>query len=77
MENKNYACFDIILPTELSSVAKQKALEENAANISPFEAAALKSKLWSPGRTLTVCFLDDPGGASQSRAVCPAVGAIR
>jgi hypothetical protein len=41
----------------------ERAEAENPANVrsSPFEAAALKSRLWRPGRTLRVAFLDgDP-----------------
>lgn len=60
-ENEIHACFDVLLPAELNEVAMQKALEENSNNVSPvspFEAATVNSKLWKPGRTLTVAFLD-------------------
>jgi Matrixin len=54
-------CFDRVVPPELVAVANRKAMEENPANIppaSPFEAAAVTAKLWRPGRTLRVRFLD-------------------
>ena len=57
-DKKVRACFDLILPAELNKVARRKAIAENPANASPFEAAAVKSKLWKPGRTLSVHFLD-------------------
>lgn len=57
-EKRHNACFDVILPANLNVAARKKAIEENSANASAFEAAAVKSKLWKPGRTLTVCFLD-------------------
>src|SRR5262249_20448428 len=38
--------------------ASEKAVAENPANKSPFEAAVATSKLWKPGRTLRVRFLD-------------------
>lgn len=57
-EDKIRACFDVLLPAALNDTARQKALEENFANVSPFEAATVNSKLWKTGRTLTVTFLD-------------------
>ena len=55
-------CFERIIPPQYESIAFQKAQEENPANIleprSPFEAAVLRTKLWKPGRTLRVKFLD-------------------
>lgn len=60
-----HACVDRVLPSELQSEADLVALEENPANRpvadSPFEIAAVKHKMWHPGRTLRVRFLDgDP-----------------
>ena len=51
-------CFERIVPPDCVSIARQRAIDENPANASPFEAAAVRSKLWSPGRTLRVAFLD-------------------
>ncbi len=58
--NKPYICFERIIPPEYTKIARQKAIAENQANAnrSTFEAAALRSKLWRPGRTLRVTFLD-------------------
>ena len=58
MEKYPHICFDIILPQELNIIASQYAFQENSSNVSPFEAASVSSKLWSPGRTITVCFLE-------------------
>jgi hypothetical protein len=51
-------CFERIVPLEYASIAREKAIAENPANASPFEAAAVRSKLWRPGRVLRVAFLD-------------------
>jgi hypothetical protein len=53
-------CFDRVIPLELSSIALQRAVQENPENgpRSPLEAAVLRSRLWRPGRTLRVRFLD-------------------
>lgn len=57
-----HICFDIVIPPEFAHSAIREAINENPANrklpTSPFEAAAIRSKLWRPGRTLRVCFLD-------------------
>jgi Matrixin len=51
-------CFERVIPSQYSKIARQIARAENPANGSGFEAAALSSKLWRPGRTLHVAFLD-------------------
>lgn len=51
-------CFDRIVPPEFTVVARERAIAENPANASPFEAAAVRSKLWKPGRKLRINFLD-------------------
>jgi hypothetical protein len=68
-------CVDVALPDELQFAAMQAALAENSANApaipknsflpgafpDPGRLAALTGKLWKPGRTLRVRFLDgDP-----------------
>jgi serralysin len=58
-------CFEQIIAPEYKKSAAEKAIAENPANASPFEAAAVRSKLWSPGRTLHVTFLD---GSSEIQA---------
>ena len=51
-------CYDQAIPPHLLDKAAQKAIAENPANKSIFEAAVETSKLWKPGRTLRVRFLD-------------------
>lgn len=51
-------CFERIVPPQYWQVARDKAIKENPRNASPFEAAALRSKLWKPGRLLRIKFLD-------------------
>ncbi len=52
-------CVDRVIPKELEEVAKQKQKEEH--NKGPFELALLSAKMWKPGRTLRIRFLDgDP-----------------
>jgi len=58
-------CFEQILPRHLAKKATEKAITENPANASPFEAAAAKSKLWKPGRTLRVRFLNGETGVQE------------
>ena len=58
-------CFEQIVAPECEKIAAEKAIAENPANASPFEAAAVRSKLWSAGRTLSVSFLD---GTSDMQA---------
>lgn len=70
-------CIDRILPDELIFESMRRAVEENPANAASFQSrgflpgvmpdvprvflAALTGKLWQPGRTLRVRFLDgDP-----------------
>jgi hypothetical protein len=58
-------CIDRQIPLEYAQRAISQAVAENPANqkqpTNPFEAAAIHSKLWLPGRTLRICFLDgDP-----------------
>jgi len=53
------ACIDRVIPPELQAIARAKATEENPANApTAFEMALVTGKMWKPGRTLTVCFLD-------------------
>jgi serralysin len=57
-ETTRYFCVDrIVAPTD-AWLAKQKAITENAANRSAFEATLLRSRRWQPGRTLHVAFLE-------------------
>jgi hypothetical protein len=60
VQDQTKVCFDRILPVELQAKVRQAALQENPANAadSALEAAAIKSKLWQPGRSLRICFLD-------------------
>jgi hypothetical protein len=55
-------CIDRVVPSEYAHSTIGKAIEENPSNrkppANPFEAAAIRSKLWLPGRTLRVRFLD-------------------
>jgi hypothetical protein len=54
-------CFERVVPLQFAKIARDRAIAENPANASPFEAATVNSKLWKPGRTLRVAFLDgDP-----------------
>ncbi len=64
-------CIDKVLPEELRDEAQQVAIEENPANLPEpappgapprdLSIAVLRRKLWRPGRTLRVRFLDgDP-----------------
>jgi hypothetical protein len=55
-------CIDRVLPPELQEVARAAhAKEHDLAQASPFEMALVTQKMWKPGRTLKVCFLDgDP-----------------
>lgn len=72
-----HTCIDRILPDELILESMRRAVEENPANAASFQSrgflpgvmpdvprvflAALTGKLWQPGRTLRVRFLDgDP-----------------
>lgn len=59
-DNKPRICFERMLPPKYAKIARQKAIAENPANAnaSAFEAAVLRSKLWRPGRTLRIAFLD-------------------
>ncbi len=59
-------CIEQIIPPEYRQIAIAKAIAENPANASPFEAAAERSKLWAPGRTLKVRFLD---GTAEAHAL--------
>lgn len=57
-ENAIKFCFIPTLPAAYSRIAREKAIAENPANASPFEAAAPSSWVWEPGRTLHVAFLE-------------------
>ena len=54
------ACIDRVIPTELRQVAMRAAAQENPANVqtSPLELVVEHKKLWQPGRTLRVRFLE-------------------
>jgi hypothetical protein len=53
------ACIDRIVPGAYLQKAQEVAERENPANRRrPFEAAAVVRKLWKPGRTLHIRFLD-------------------
>lgn len=55
------ACIDRVIPEALREDAAKVAAEENAANVpvpSPFELVVEHKKLWQPGRTLRVRFLE-------------------
>lgn len=54
------ACIDRVIPTELRQEAARAAAEENPANVqqSPLELVVEHRKLWQPGRTLRVRFLE-------------------
>src|SRR5512134_644442 len=75
-------CIDRVLPPEMTDQAQLAAIMENPANLaSPEEMdqppqaraiALLKKKLWKPGRTLHVRFLDgDPKVQAKVAAVAP------
>jgi hypothetical protein len=52
-------CIDRVLPLELDAAAKAAhAAEHGLTQASPFEMALVSKKMWKPGRTLKVCFLD-------------------
>ena len=54
------ACIDRVIPTELRQEAMRAAAQENPANVqtSPLELVVEHKKLWQPGRTLRVRFLE-------------------
>jgi serralysin len=52
-----YFCIDRTIPPEYAWRADQKAIRENPANQSPFEAVSV-GKRWRPGRTLHIAFLE-------------------
>jgi hypothetical protein len=51
-------CFIPIIPSRYAKIARERAIKENPSNAFPFEATALKSRLWKPGRVLHVAFLE-------------------
>jgi matrixin len=55
-------CIDRFIPDELEGVARAlNALEHGQTRPLPVELALPSAKMWKPGRTLRVCFLDgDP-----------------
>jgi serralysin len=58
-ETAKYFCVDRIVPPEYAWLAREKAIEENPENVSPFEAAILRSKRWKErGHTLHIAFLE-------------------
>ena len=55
------ACIDRVIPPELREEAARAAALENPANVAattPFELVVEHKKLWQPGRTLRVRFLE-------------------
>jgi hypothetical protein len=54
------ACIDRVIPTELRQEAMRAAAQENPENVqaSPLELVVEHRKLWQPGRTLRVRFLE-------------------
>lgn len=54
------ACIDRVIPTELRQEAARTAAQENPANVaaSALELVVEHRKLWQPGRTLRIRFLD-------------------
>jgi serralysin len=65
---KIHACFDRLVPPELQNVARARATEENPANTPPFEMALVTGKMWKPGRTITVAFLDGVASVQEKVA---------
>lgn len=61
-ENVLQTCIDRVVPPELEAIARAKQAEEHQlAKPSPFELALVSQKMWKPGRTLRIRFLDgDP-----------------
>ena len=55
-------CIDRVIPDELQDIAVAKHAEEHGLDApSPFELALVSQKMWKPGRTLRIRFLDgDP-----------------
>jgi hypothetical protein len=53
------ACIDRVMPKELESVARATHAREHQLRApSPFELALVSQKMWKPGRTLRIRFLD-------------------
>ena len=53
------ACVDRILPAELAMAARVvNAIEHGSREPTPFELSTVTGKLWKPGRTLHIRFLD-------------------
>jgi serralysin len=55
-------CIDRVIPEELEGIARAKnAVEHGQSKPSAIQLALASAKMWKPGRTLRVCFLDgDP-----------------
>jgi hypothetical protein len=51
-------CFLPAIPAAYARMAREAAIKENAANASPFEAAADIRRCWATGRTLHIAFLE-------------------
>jgi serralysin len=59
LETTKYFCVERNVPSGYTRIADQKAIEENSANRSPFEAVIVKvGRRWLPGRTLHIAFLE-------------------
>ena len=68
-----YHCVDRLLPAEYVAKAREDAIKENPANYAPLKRGAIeKKKLWKPGRTLRVRYMDgDPRVHAKVSAVFP------
>lgn len=66
-ETTKYVCIDRIISPEFAWLADQKAIKENPANQSPFEAVSV-DKRWRPGRILHIAFLEGAPELQQTVA---------
>ncbi len=73
LPNEVHTCVDRILPDEYLIKAWADAIKENPANYTPLNRGAVeKKKLWKPGRTLRVRYLDgDPRIQEKVTAIFP------
>ncbi len=53
----NHVCYELTIPLEDVDAARKKAIEQNHANATPFEAAADYGRLWPAGKLLRVKFI--------------------
>jgi hypothetical protein len=54
----NHVCYELTIPPEDENIARKKAIEQNYANATPFEAAADYGRLWPIGKLLRVKFIN-------------------